>query len=86
VSQGYQGPFSRKLVEARDGNWGVLAGVAYAEPFIRGEGATYPSLPIGEGRRALVDPTGMPGTAMTAFTVPSAVPEDAFLVPAEGGP
>ena len=33
-------------VEARDGRWGMIAGCAYAEPFLRPAAITYDSLPM----------------------------------------
>jgi LmbE family N-acetylglucosaminyl deacetylase len=86
LSQGYQGRFARKIVEARDGSWGILAGVSYAEPFLRSAGVTYPSLPMPESvLNAVVDPAGLPELDMTARDVPSAVAADGFAVPVDGG-
>ena len=83
VSQGYHGSVGRKIVEARDGRWGMLAGTSYAEPFVRG-GRTYDSLPIPPRVRGrLYHPTDLPGDRLVAHDVPSAVPDDAFTVPAE---
>jgi LmbE family N-acetylglucosaminyl deacetylase len=84
VSQGYHGSVGRKIVEARDGRWGMLAGTAYAEPFLRG-GRTYDSLPMPprvRGRR--YHPTDLPGDRLIAHGVPSAVAEDAFTIPKDG--
>ena len=81
VSQGYHGATARKIVEAREGRWGMLAGVSYAEPFIRG-GRTYRALPMPEGweSRGFV-PNDLPGDRVIAVEVPLAVPEDAFRLP-----
>jgi LmbE family N-acetylglucosaminyl deacetylase len=85
VSQGYHGPVGRKIVEARDGRWGMLAGTAYAEPFLRG-GRTYDELPMTQ--RVLdhvYQPTDLPGDTLVASAVPSAVPVDAFTLPPPEG-
>lgn len=83
VSQGYQGDVARKIAEARDGRWGMIAGCAFAEPFLRPTGVTYDSLPMPE--RVLNKqyvPTDLPGEDMTARTVPSAtLPEMYRLLP-----
>ena len=44
-SQGYDGKCARKIIEARDGRWGMLAGCSYAEPFLRARAQTYEHLP-----------------------------------------
>lgn len=81
VSQGYHGSVGRKIVEARDGRWGMLAGTSYAEPFVRG-GRTYDSLPMPPRVSARIyHPTDLPGDRLVAHEVPSAVPDDAFTVP-----
>jgi 4-oxalomesaconate hydratase len=81
VSQGYHGSVGRKIVEARDGRWGMLAGTAYAEPFLRG-GRTYDELPMTPRVLDRVyHPTDLPGDVLTASGVPSAVPVDAFTFP-----
>lgn len=81
VSQGYHGSVGRKIVEARDGRWGMLAGTAYAEPFLRG-GRTYDELPMTPRVLAQVyHPTDLPGDRVSASDVPSAVPADAFSFP-----
>lgn len=78
VSQGYHGATARKIVEAREGRWGMLSGVSYAEPFLRG-GRTYRALPMPDGwdERGFV-PNDLPGDQVIATAVPLAVPEDAF--------
>ena len=35
ISQRYEGQAARKIVESREGRWGMLAGVSYAESFLR---------------------------------------------------
>ncbi len=83
VSQAYHGSVGRKIVEARDGRWGMLAGTAYAEPFLRG-GRTYDELPMTPRvLDSVYHPTDLPGDALTASDVPSAVPSDAFTFPNE---
>jgi len=44
-SQGYDGKCAEKIIEARDGRWGMLAGCSYAEPFLRARAQTYEHLP-----------------------------------------
>jgi LmbE family N-acetylglucosaminyl deacetylase len=81
VSQAYHGAAARKIVESREGRWGMLSGVSYAEPFVRG-GRTYSALPMPEGwRERVFVPNDLPGDRVIAVDVPSAVPEDAFRLP-----
>jgi hypothetical protein len=81
VSQAYHGATARKIVEAREGRWGMLSGVSYAEAFVRG-GRTYRALPMPDGwaERSFV-PNDLPGDKVIAVDVPLAVPEDAFRLP-----
>ena len=84
VSQAYHGVVARKIVEARDGRWGMLAGCSYAEPWLRG-GRTYDELPMTPRVLGQIYyPTDLPGEAIAASAVPSAVPDDAFTLPADG--
>ena len=46
TSQGYDGPFARKLIEASNGEFGRSAGVALAEPYVRFRGETRSLLPL----------------------------------------
>ncbi len=46
VSQGYGGPFARKLIEASNGEFGRWAGVALAEPYVRFRSETRSLLPV----------------------------------------
>ena len=46
VSQGYGGPFARKLIEASNGEFGRYAGVALAEPYVRFRSETRNRLPV----------------------------------------
>lgn len=48
VSQGYGGPFARKLIEASNGEFGRWAGVALAEPYVRFRSETHALLPLTE--------------------------------------
>ena len=79
VSQGYHGPTARWIAEARDGRWGMLAGCAYAEPFMRPTAITYDSLPMPDRvLRAEYEPTVLHSGRSTAHRVPSATPPEAF--------
>jgi hypothetical protein len=79
VSQGYEGRFARKVVEARDGRHGMLANTSYAEPFMFSRGTTYPALPLPETvlNRAYI-PNDLPGDQLIAHAVPSATPPEAY--------
>jgi len=80
VSQRYEGQTARKIVESREGRWGMLAGVSYAEPFLRSTGHTYTSLPVLEsvlGKEFV--PNDLPGDLITAHEVPLAAPTVEFL-------
>ena len=83
VSQGYHGQTARRIVEARDGRWGMIAGSAYAEPFIRPFGLIYDSLPMSP--RSLSDayqPTHKDFIDTPVNKMPSATPEIAYkLIP-----
>ncbi len=46
VSQGYAGLFTRKILEAHNGEYGRLAGVAFAEPYARYRNETHSLLPL----------------------------------------
>lgn len=48
ASQGYDGAYARKRIEANDGAFGGLCGVAYAEGFIRNSGTLGRYLPLSE--------------------------------------
>ena len=79
VSQGYHGETARWIVEARDGRWGMIAGCAYAEPFLRPSSITYDSLPMpprvaGKTHR----PTVLHRARGTARDIPSATPPEAY--------
>jgi len=77
VSQSYHGSTARKLVEAREGRWGMLSGCSYAEAFVRG-GRTYPALPMPPMQAADFVPNDLPGDQVIGISVPSAVPPDAW--------
>ncbi|HET9014892.1 MAG TPA: PIG-L family deacetylase [Thermomicrobiaceae bacterium] len=73
VSQGYHGATARKIVESREGRWGMLAGVSYAEPFLRSSGRTYDSLPMPPRLLAQpFTPNNLPGDQLLAHRVPLA--------------
>ena len=46
VSQGYHKSAARKIMEARDGRWGMLAGCSYAEPWMSDKPPRHSSLPV----------------------------------------
>ena len=48
VSQGYDGAYARKRIEASDGAFGVAAGTAYAEGFISLKSETHYYLPLSD--------------------------------------
>ena len=79
VSQGYEGQFARKVAEARDGRFGMLANTSYAEAFMYSRGTTFPSLPLPESvmNREYV-PNDLPGDQITAWQTPSATPPEAY--------
>ena len=79
VSQGYQEDCARWIVEARDGRWGMLAGCAYAEPFLRPQDITYGELPMPDRvRDKQYVPTDMPRQRTSAHQIPSATPPEAY--------
>jgi hypothetical protein len=79
VSQGYEGQFARKGIEARDGRFGMLANVSYAEAFVYSRGTTFDSLPLPQSvlDREYV-PNDLPGDQLTAWQTPSATPPEAY--------
>ena len=81
VSQGYHGETARWVVEARDGRWGMLAGCAYAEPFLRPMAITYDTLPMPPRVVSKeYEPTVLHSGRTTAHNVPSATPPAAYLL------
>ncbi len=82
VSQGYQGRCARKIVEAREGRWGMLCGCSYAEPWIRDRAPRYAHLPVRH-----VDlvkqyvPNDVPGLDMVCPGIATEIPEDGFRFP-----
>lgn len=79
TSQGYEGETARWIVEARDGRWGMIAGCAYAEPFLRPEGVLYDSLPMPP--RVLdkhYRPTELHFGRGSARDIPSGTPPEAY--------
>jgi len=79
VSQGYEGQFARKVAEARDGRFGMLANTSYAEAFMFSRGTTFTSLPLPENvmNRQYV-PNDLPGDQITAWQTPPATPPEAY--------
>jgi LmbE family N-acetylglucosaminyl deacetylase len=79
VSQGYHEGTARWIAETRDARWGMIAGCAYAEPFLRPTGITYNHLPMPERvlKKEYV-PTDVPDKRMTARTIPSGTPPEAY--------
>ena len=79
VSQGYEGQFARKVVEARDGRHGMHAETSYAEPFLLSRSVTYDALPVAP---RLLDgayiANNLPGDQLLAWNVPSATPPEAY--------
>lgn len=82
VSQGYQGTAARKIAEARDGRWGMIAGCAYAEPFLRPTGITYDYLPMPERvlKKRYV-PNNLPDDRLRASAVPLATRPEHYRLP-----
>ena len=79
ASQGYEGETARWIAEARDGRWGMIAGCAYAEPFLRPQAITYDSLPMPPrvvGKE--FEPTVLHTARGTARNTPSATPPEAY--------
>lgn len=79
VSQRLYGSVARKVIEARDGRWGMLAGCSYAEPFLRVGGRTYSSLPMPESviNKQFI-PNNLPGDLLIAHETPLATPAEAL--------
>lgn len=81
VSQGYEGQFARKVVEARDGRHGMHAESSYAEPFLRSRSESYDALPLPQ---RLLDSVyvanNLPGDQLLARDVPSATPPEAYRI------
>jgi LmbE family N-acetylglucosaminyl deacetylase len=79
VSQRCYGSAARKVIESRDGRWGMLAGVSYAEPLLRAHGHTYNALPVMD---SVLDkqfvPNNLPGDLVIAHEVPLATPKEAL--------
>jgi 4-oxalomesaconate hydratase len=79
VSQGYEGQFARKVAEARDGRFGMIANTSYAEAFMYSRSTTFASLPLPESvlNRRYV-PNDLPGDQITAWRTPDATPPEAY--------
>jgi LmbE family N-acetylglucosaminyl deacetylase len=79
VSQRCHGRAARKVIESRDGRWGMLAGCSYAEPFLRWSGHTYSELPMAESIMSYkFVPNDLPGDQIIAHDVPLASPPEAL--------
>ena len=79
TSQGYEGETARWIVEARDGRWGMNAGCAYAEPFLRPTAIRYDSLPMPPSVLGMEHkPTELHSGRGSARNVPSATPPEAY--------
>ena len=79
TSQGYEGETARWIAEARDGRWGMIAGCAYAEPFLRPHATTYDSLPMPSrvvGKE--YEPTVLHSGRGSARNTASATPPEAY--------
>jgi LmbE family N-acetylglucosaminyl deacetylase len=84
VSQGYQGTAARKIIEARDGRWGMLCGCSYAEPWVRERAPRSSFLPVyADDLDREFHANDLPGDLMIARDIPSAVPENAHHLPLE---
>ena len=82
VSQAYHGSCCRKLIESRDGRWGMLCGCSYAEPWMRDRAPRHSLLPVrAEDLDEQFRPGGIPGDLITAHAVPSAIPPEAYDFP-----
>lgn len=82
VSQGYQSGCARKLIESREGRWGMLCGCSYAEAWMRDRAPRYSHLPVrSEDLNEQFRPGGIAGELVNAHTVPSAIPADAYDFP-----
>lgn len=82
VSQGYQGSCSRKLVEAREGRWGMLCGSSYAEPWMRERAIRYTRLPVRpEDLGKKYCPNDLPGDQVLCKDVPVEIPPESFDFP-----
>ena len=79
VSQGYEGQFARKVAEARDGRFGMLANASYAEAFMYSRGTTFTSLPLPDSvMNRQYRANDLPGDQIIAQAIPSATPQEAY--------
>ena len=82
VSQGYHGTAARKIIEARDGRWGMLAGCSYAEPWMRDRAPRSAFLPVREeDLDKSFTPNDLPGDLMICRDLSSATPPEAYDFP-----
>ena len=82
VSQGYHKTAARKIMEARDGRWGMLAGCSYAEPWMRDMQPRYSSLPVRDrDLDKAFHANDLASDQTVCQDIPSAVPDDAYDFP-----
>jgi len=82
ATQSYHGQRARKSVESRDGWRGTVAGVSYAECFVRSSGVVYSSLPMPPSvLNKKLTASGLAADLTIAHKIPLATPDDAFELP-----
>ena len=70
------GQHTRKVVESREGRWGLIADCSYAEPFLSRSFHTYSSLPLPESAwNKEFGPNILPANLIVAHEVPLASPK-----------
>lgn len=86
VSQGYQGSAARKIVEAREGRWGMLCGCSYAEPWVRDRAVRYKHLPVRpEDLESEYVPNDIPGDLLLCKDIPERRPQKLPTYPLKMG-
>lgn len=76
VSQGYQGQAARKILESREGRWGMLCGCSYAEPWMWDKAPRYGMLPVRPGDLdKRYTPNDLPGDLMLCRDIPVHTPQ-----------
>ena len=70
VSQGYDGVYARKRIEASDGAFGVAAGCPYAEPFISLHPEVHDHLPITDQMLAMAEASDHERMARYSYRLP----------------
>jgi len=72
VSQGYQGACARKVLESREGRWGMSCGCSYAEPWMRDRAPRYALLPVrSEDLDKQYTPNDVPGDQILCKDLPT---------------